>query len=213
MQNSEAENIRGIQSGDRSVMQKVYDLYRRKMFGICYRYTNSKEEAADYLHDGFLKVFTEFGKFNPGAPLEAWIATVIRNNTINQIRKKNRTSGHVFEDETYQEPIDTANADEIDDEEQDQWMNRISSEEVLYFMSLLPQKYNLILNMYAIDGMTHHEIATQTGMSEGTSKSQLSRARVKLIQIIRDEFQKKSVVKQNKPQRPQNNAVHYEQVR
>jgi RNA polymerase sigma factor (sigma-70 family) len=208
VQNSEAENIEGIQHGDRSVMQRVYELYRRKMLGICYRYTNSKEEAADYMHDGFLKVFTEFGKFNPAAPLEAWIATVIRNNAINQVRKKMRTSETVFEDDTY-----TSADDDIDDDEQDQWMRCISSEEVLYYMSLLPQKYSLILNMYAIDGMTHHEIAVHTGMSEGTSKSQLSRARVKLIQIIRTELQKKSVVKQITPQRPQNNTVHYEQVR
>ena len=213
MQNPEAENIEGIQRGDRSVMEKVYEMYRRKMYGICYRYTNSKEEAADYLHDGFLKVFTEFGKFNPAAPLEAWIATVIRNNTINQIRKKMRTSETNFEDDTYVNTAEEVSSEDIDDNEQDQWMKRISSEEVLYYMSLLPQKYNLILNMFAIDGMTHHEIAVHTGMSEGTSKSQLSRARVKLIQMIRIDLQKKSVVKQNKPQRPQNNAVHYEQVR
>jgi RNA polymerase sigma factor (sigma-70 family) len=206
---SEAEHIEGIQRGDRKMMQEVYELYRRKVFGICSRYSNSKEEAADFMHDGFLKVFTEFGKFKKGVPLEAWIATVIRNNTINQIRKKIRISETSFEDETYTEGID-----DIDQDEQDHWMKNISSEEVLYYMSLLPLKYRLILNMYAIDGMTHQEIATQTGMSEGTSKSQLSRARVKLIEIIRTDIQKKSDVTQNKPfprQKPK--AVQYEQIR
>lgn len=208
MQKSEVEHIEGIQRGDRSVMQEVYELYRRKMFGICARYSDNKEEAADYLHDGFLKVFTEFGKFKKGAPLEAWIATVIRNNTINQIRKKIRISETPFDDETSKN-ID----DDIDDDEQEHWMRHITSEEVLYYMEMLPAKYRLILNMYAIDGMTHKEIAQQTGMSEGTSKSQLSRARVRLIQIIRTDLQKKSEVRTIKPTRTQNKAVYYEQIR
>ena len=80
-------------------------------------------------------------------------------------------------------------------------------------MEMLPAKYRLILNMYAIDGMTHKEIAQQTGMSEGTSKSQLSRARVRLIQIIRTDLQKKSEVRTIKPTRTQNKAVYYEQIR
>ncbi len=208
MQKSGAEHIEGMQRGDRSVMQEVYELYRRKMFGICSRYSNSKEEAADFMHDGFLKVFTEFGKFNPKAPLEAWIATVIRNNTINQIRKKIRTLALPFEDEHYE-----AGEEDISEDEQDQWMQCISSEEVLYYVGLLPLKYRLILNMYAIDGMTHQEIATQTGMSEGTSKSQLSRARVKLIQMIRIDHQKKSDDNKKEVFRPQKKVVQYEQIR
>jgi RNA polymerase sigma factor (sigma-70 family) len=208
VQKPEAEHIEGIQRGDRGVMQEVYELYRRKMFGICSRYSESKEEAADFMHDGFLKVFTDFGKFKHGAPLEAWIATVIRNNTINQIRKKIRISGVPFEDSTY----DVMDED-IDQEEQDHWMKSISAEEVLYYMSLLPQKYRLILNMYAIDGMSHQEIANQTGMSEGTSKSQLCRARVKLIQMIRTDLQKKSEVIKIKPVKLPSKAVHYEQIR
>ena len=207
MQKSGAEHIEGMQRGDRSVMQEVYELYRRKMFGICSRYSSSKEEAADYMHDGFLKVFTEFGKFKQGAPLEAWIATVIRNNTINQIRKKIRTTETSFEEANYETEED------IDQDEQDHWMQNISSEEVLDYVRLLPLKYRLILNMYAIDGMTHHEIATQTGMSEGTSKSQLSRARVKLIQMIRTDLQKKNVVKEIEAPKPQNIEVQYEQIR
>jgi RNA polymerase sigma factor (sigma-70 family) len=206
VQNPEAEHIEGIQKGDRRVMAEVYELYRRKMFGICSRYSENKEEAADYLHDGFLKVFTEFGKFKQGSPLEGWIAAVIRNNTINQVRKKIRISGLPFEDESYD-----LKGDDIDQQEQAHWMKSISSEEVLNYMSLLPLKYRLILNMYAIDGMTHHEIANQTGMSEGTSKSQLSRARAKLIMIIRNDLQKKSEVIKIKPVRLQSKTVHYEQ--
>jgi len=206
---SEAEHIQGIQKGDRSIMQEVYELYRRKVFGICLRYAENKEEAADFAHDGFLKVFTEFGKFKSGTPLEAWIATVIRNNTINQIRKKSRLSNNVFVDESY----GVTDVDDIDQEEQDYWMKTITSEEVLVFMGELPLKYRLILNMYAIDGMTHAEIAAFTGMSEGTSKSQLSRARVKLIQLIRNDYQKKSEVKRNNISKVNITTVQYEQVR
>ena len=209
MLKSEAEHIQGIQKGDRSIMQEVYELYRRKVFGICLRYAKNKEEAADFAHDGFLKVFTEFGKFKSGTPLEAWIATVIRNNTINQIRKKSRLSNNVFVDESY----GVTDVDDIDQEEQDYWMKTITSEEVLVFMGELPLKYRLILNMYAIDGMTHAEIAASTGMSEGTSKSQLSRARVKLIQLIRNDYQKKSEVKRNNISKVNITTVQYEQVR
>lgn len=211
MLRSEAEHIKGIQNGDRSVMQEVYEMFRKKMFGICLRYSNNKEEAADYLHDGFLKVFTEFSKFKTGAPLEAWIATVIRNNTINQVRKKIRLVEKAFEDENYG-ILD----DDIDETEQGQWMQRITPEEVMEYMNFLPVKYRLILNMYAIDGMTHAEIAAQTGMSEGTSKSQLSRARVKLIELIRNDYQKKSEVKKTSltsSVRFKNAAVYYEQIR
>jgi len=103
--------------------------------------------------------------------------------------------------------------EDIDQQKQEHWMKSISADEVLCYMSLLPQKYRMILNMYAIDGMSHLEIANQTGMSEGTSKSQLSRARVKLIQMIRTDLQKKSEVIKIKPVKSQSKAVHYEQIR
>jgi RNA polymerase sigma factor (sigma-70 family) len=197
-----------MRKGDRAVMQEVYEAYRRKMFGICLRYSANRDEAADFMHDGFLKVFTEFGKFKDGVPLEAWIATVIRNNTINQIRKAGRMQWVNLE----HAPFEGQGSDDIEEGEQQHWMKAISQEQVFEYMLALPEKYRLILNMYAVDGMTHAEIAAVTGMSEGTSKSQLSRARVKLIKIIRDDLQKKNEpVSKSKLQ--QKKVVEYEQIR
>ena len=186
------------------MMQEVYEMYRNKMFGICLRYSAGKEEASDFLHDGFLKVFTEFGKFKAGVPLEAWVATVIRNHTINQIRKAGRMKWTRVEESQLEDATD-----DIDENEQNRWMHSLSAEEVMAFMNELPEKYRLILNMYAVDGMSHAEIAEFTGMSEGTSKSQLSRARVRLIELIRNYYQKKS--ESGKPKQViKRNAVTYE---
>jgi RNA polymerase sigma factor (sigma-70 family) len=208
VQRPEAKYIEGMLKGDRAIMQEVYEMFRRKMFGICLRYSANREEAADFMHDGFLKVFTEFGKYKPGVPLEAWIATVIRNNTINQIRKAGRMQWVNLE----QAPYEKDGSDDIEAGEQSNWMQTISTEQVFAYMSELPEKYRLILNMYAIDGMTHAEIADNTGMSEGTSKSQLSRARVKLIKIIRDDLQKKNEPV-GKSKMLLKKVVEYEQIR
>lgn len=164
-------------------MKEVYELYSPKAFSICYHYSKNKEEAADLTQDGFLKIFTESNRIKTDVPLEYWILSVIRNNAINHLKK----SHTIFEMDINNNILEAE--EDIDEDEENNWRNNITPEEVMNYINLLPLKYQLIIRMYVLDGMKHSEIAKHTGMSEGTSKSQLSRARTKLINIIRNNIQ------------------------
>jgi len=176
----EIEHIRGLKRGDREIMRQVYEKFQRKIFGICLRYSSNREEASDYVHDGFLKVFTEFSRFKEGSPLEGWIATVIRNNTIDLVKKKNRIRASSFDGEALENI-----GEDISQEEYTSWMENVTPAEVLECMNDLPNRMRTMLNMYAIDGMSHKEIASILEVTVGTSKSQISRAREKLIYAIK----------------------------
>jgi len=143
---------------------ELFKMFSDKMFGTCLYYSDNKEDAEDLLHDGFMKIFENIGKYESGN-LEAWMRKVFINMALMRYRKQKR--------ETSVEEISHSVAGD-QNAESDTGLN---AGELMAMVSRLPAQYRLVFNLYAIEGYKHKEIAEMLEISEGTSKSNLSRAR------------------------------------
>jgi RNA polymerase sigma-70 factor (ECF subfamily) len=132
------------------------------------RYTNDREEARDVMHEAFIKVFNYLGKFEKGTNLGAWIRRIMVNTAIDQYRKMAKRPSVVEINQAIHE-ID--GQDVVSD---------ISAEEILGLVQRLSPAYRTVFNLYAIEGYSHKEISAMLGISEGTSKSNLAKARARL---------------------------------
>ncbi len=167
--------IQGCINGDRRAQQELFQKHASRMFGVCLRYCSSREDAEDLLHDGFVKLFSVIGSFKKESSLETWMTRVFVNEAISRIRRK-KTRGEWL---SLNEDTDIAEEEQIPETEPD-----YTVDEVMSAIQMLPDKYRIILNLYAIEKRSHREISELTGMTEGASKSQLSRARVLLRNLI-----------------------------
>lgn len=167
--------IQGCRENNRSAQQELFLRYGRKMYGFCLRYSGNPDDANDLLQDGFIKVFENIKSYKGDSPLQAWMSRVFINLAITRYRKK--SSGPRFV-----EVEDTEIAEESEDVEVETEAADIDL--VMKCIQLLPEKYRLVINLYAIEKMGHREIADQLGITEGTSKSQLSRARQMLKSLL-----------------------------
>lgn len=154
------------------------------MFGVCLRYAMDRDEAADLLQEGFIKVFDKLNSFKKEGSFEGWIKRIMVNTALESYRKRN----HLY----------VLNIDNVDvaeesneDQEVENFISQVEINEVLVIMQQLSPGYRMVLNLYAIEGYTHKEIAKQMGISEGTSKSQLARARKLLVEKINHVLSKK----------------------
>jgi len=171
------EIIEGCVKGDRKCQQIIYERFYGKMLGACMRYSKDREEAKDILQDGFVKVFTNINKYGASGSFEGWIRKIIVNTAIDFIRKSKHTIQYA--DSDYIEE----NADETTEEENSEYSN-ISANEVMEAVQQLPTSYRTVFNMFVVDGFSHKEIAGQLGISEGTSKSNLSKAKMNLKKVF-----------------------------
>jgi RNA polymerase sigma-70 factor (ECF subfamily) len=146
------------------------------MYGVCLRYCSSREDAEDLLHDGFVKVFEKIGSFKGQSALETWMTRVFVNEAISRIRKR-KSRGEWFTLDAETEVADDA-------EEADEPENEWDADTVMQAVAALPDKYRIIINLYAIEQRTHKEISELLGIAEGASKSQLSRARAMLRELL-----------------------------
>jgi RNA polymerase sigma factor (sigma-70 family) len=167
--------IQGCINGNRSAQQELFRKHASRMFGVCLRYCSSREDAEDLLHDGFVKLFSVIGSFKKESSLETWMTRVFVNEAISRIRRR-KTRGEWL---SLNEDTDIAEEDSSPEEAPD-----FTVDDVLAAIQLLPDKYRIILNLYAIEKRSHKEISELTGMTEGASKSQLSRARVMLRNLM-----------------------------
>lgn len=142
------------------------------MYALCCRYVKNKMEAEDVLVTAFTKVFDKIDQFKSEGSFEGWIRRIVVNEALTWIRK-NRS--------LYLE-TDLEKADYEPD--YDKLSDHLEAEDLLRLIQLLPTGYQLVFNLYAIDGYSHKEIAEQLNISENTSKSQLSRARVYLQKLL-----------------------------
>lgn len=144
---------------------------------ICYRYVNDKSEAQDIMNMAFLKVFQNIKKYNTDYDFKPWFKTIMVHTAINYVKKMKK-----FKLETGMEDIKVyPTTDEI--------LSKINFEELLNTIQSLSISYRTVFNMYVLDGFKHEEIARALGISVNTSKSNLSRAKTKLRQIIREKLQ------------------------
>jgi RNA polymerase sigma factor (sigma-70 family) len=160
---------------DPMAQKHLYDLYSKKLYGICLRYSQSDEEAQDILQDSFIKIFSKLNTFQNTGSFEGWMKRIASNTAIEYYRKR---IDIVEADEFTVSPYLSTQAD-----------NNLEVEELLKLIQNLPDGYRIVFNMYAIEGYNHGEIATKLGISEGTSKSQYSRAKVYLQKKIEEKYQ------------------------
>jgi RNA polymerase sigma-70 factor (ECF subfamily) len=159
-------------AGKRQAQEKLYGLYSAKMFGICLRYCKNYDEAKDILQEGFLKVFSKLEQFNFSGSLEGWVRRIIVNTAIERLRIQNKNV-----------PLENAPELYVEIEEED--LPVISAADMLEMIQALPSQYKMVFNLYVFEKMQHKEIAEMLGISEGGSKSNLSRARAILQEKVK----------------------------
>jgi RNA polymerase sigma-70 factor (ECF subfamily) len=170
---SEQQLIEGCLKEDRRFQKELYERYASKLFAVCFRYCKNREEAQDVLHEGFIKAIKNLHKFEGKGSFEGWLRRIMVNTSLESFRKNKHLS--VVED--------IENADEHSIESKA--LENMSANELLQLVNALPAGFKVVFNLYAIEGFSHKEIADQLGISVGTSKSQLSRARVSLQNMIK----------------------------
>jgi RNA polymerase sigma-70 factor (ECF subfamily) len=165
----DADLVGACLRGERASQKLLYDQYQRQMFRVCLRYAGTKQEAEDFLQDGFIRVFKDLQQYRKEGPLGAWIRKVILNTIFQHFRKRK---------------IDISSA-ELNDLEtefthEEDLPGNLDAEILTRYIQALPEGYRTVFNMFAIEGYTHQEIAEHLGINIGTSKSQLSKARTLL---------------------------------
>ncbi|MBP7036697.1 MAG: RNA polymerase sigma factor [Bacteroidales bacterium] len=136
------------------------------MYQICISYSGDRVEAKDILQDAFVKVFTSLEKFDAKGSLEGWVRRIVTNTAIDHLRKKRRV---VFTDGFTEEPED--------EERSSSFFRELSTDTILRFIRQLPDGARIVFNLFAVDDLSHKEIAEKLQISVGTSKSQYNRAR------------------------------------
>ncbi|WP_317039154.1 RNA polymerase sigma factor [Polaribacter atrinae] len=152
----------------------VYQLYADKLFAVCLKYSSNYQDAEDNLQDSFMTIFEKIKKYNHKGSFEGWLKRV----TINTVLQKYRVKS----------PLQNVNdfSDEVEIEEEFNIEDTVFNVDVLLgFIQQLPDKYRLVFNLYVLDNYSHKEISEILGISVGTSKSNLSRAR----KILKDQVE------------------------
>jgi RNA polymerase sigma-70 factor (ECF subfamily) len=169
---TEENLIKGCLQEDRECQRELYKRFSGKMMAVCMRYASSRMEAEDMLQEGFIKVFDNIGKFKMEGSLEGWVRRIMVNNAINKIRTnkiKFEELGNVSDDfMQYDKNI----------------IDKMSEQDILKLISQMPQGYKYVFNMYAIEGLSHKEIADNLGIEEASSRSQYAKAKKYLQQQI-----------------------------
>ena len=165
----EEDFIQRCLDNDPQAQEELYRHFAPKMFGICLRFTKNKMEAEDVLQEGFIKVFTYLKDYRSEGSLEGWIRRTIINTAINYYKKRAKEFSDVQVEQL-----------ELTEENVESIIEKISANELLSVIQKLPDGYRMVFNLSVIEGYTHKEIGKMLGISENTSKSQLSRARTVL---------------------------------
>ncbi len=172
---SESDLIRGCIEGDRQMQEELYNRFSGKMYAVCLRYANNSEDAQDLLQEGFIKVYRNLHRFRAEGSFEGWIRRVFVNSSIEHYRKKSLQLSRVSDkEEGTIEDTDTSALDSL------------AEKDIIKLIQDLSPGYKTVFNLYAIEGYSHKEIGEMLGISEGTSKSQLARARSILQKKVAD---------------------------
>jgi RNA polymerase sigma factor (sigma-70 family) len=173
----EQELIDKCLGNDHFAQELLYRRYASKMYGICLRYVRQKDEASDILQEGFIRVFFNLKNYRGDGSFEGWVRRIIVNTAINHYKSNARFSRDLNID-------DVQVCENIDNDA----ISRISSEELLKLIQLLPDGFRMVFNLYVIEGYDHKEIGQMLGISESTSKSQLHRAKAALQKKLMKEY-------------------------
>lgn len=161
--------IHDCKKNDVKAQEQLYRQYAPKMFSVCLKYSRNYAEAQDNLQDGFLLVFDKINSFEFKGSFDGWIKRVIVNHVLQQYRNKSFLS-----------PIDEDIAEEVEVEIED----GVSMDFLMKIIQELPDRYRLVFNLSVFENYSHQEISDSLGISVGTSKSNLSRAKLILKEKI-----------------------------
>ena len=156
-----------------SAQEALYNRFSPRMLGVCYRFARNREDAEDMLQEGFIKVFTQIHQFRNQGALEGWIRRIIVHTCINVLKKNKK----------FTDSVDLIHASSI-------YLNEnnipsiLQAKQVVESIRLLPMGYRTVLNLYAIEGYSHREIAGVLDIEESTSRSQYTRAKAMLEDIL-----------------------------
>jgi RNA polymerase sigma-70 factor (ECF subfamily) len=167
---SEEDILKACKKENRFYQEILYRKYAKKMYGICLSYVSERNLAQDVLQESFIKVFEKIKDFKSEGSLEGWIRRIITNTAIDHLRGKKRMQNYISDHVEITESVN----------ETDGYIN-LKTQDILKQVSRLPDGARVVFNLYAVEGYTHKEIAKKLNISEGTSKSQFSRARKLLM--------------------------------
>jgi len=172
------EIIKESARGNARAQEKLYRLFAPKMFGVCLRYSADTNEAEDNLQEGFVKVFSNIKRFRHEGSFEGWMRRIMVNVSLEKFRKQKRM--FPVEDVSIYESEPIAN----------DVLAAISAQELTALIQTLSPRYRMVFNLYVMEGYSHEEISREMGISVGTSKSNLARAksvlRRKIKQLYRE---------------------------
>ena len=168
---SEKELVAGCVRNDRRFQELLYRKYFAKMMAMCLRYTRDREQAMDIVNNGFLRVFKKLDTFQFRGSLEGWVRRLVYHSISDYFKKNAKYIQHIV-------------LEEKDDSCHEKAYQNLFFEDILKMIDRLPPATKDVFKLYAIEGYTHAEIATNLGISVGTSKWHLSNARAKLKSML-----------------------------
>ncbi len=169
---NENELIKQCIKGKARYQRKLYDKYSPKVYAVCYRYAKNGDDAQDILQETFIRVFNSLKSFKGDGSFEGWIRRIAVNCSIRHyekaIKKIDRT--------TIDPDMDFGNSEDI--------LSSINADEIINLINQLPDGFRVVFNMYAIEGYSHKEIGEALGITDSSSRSQLTRARKLLMEQV-----------------------------
>lgn len=153
-------------SGERNAQNRLYGLFAPKMFLVCQRYASSRDEAEEALQEGFIRIFTHIAQYKHTGAFEGWVRKIMVNVSLQRYRDKTRLY-----------PVVSLQEEHNSHPSANETLSRLGVKDLVNLVQKLPPAYRLVFNLYVFEGMKHREIAELLGISEGTSKSNLSDAR------------------------------------
>jgi RNA polymerase sigma factor (sigma-70 family) len=165
--------VQGCISKNAIAQKHLYEKFSRKMMGVCLRYCDNTEEAEDVVQNGFISVFQNIDSFRGSGSLEGWIRKIMVNTALTNLRKNKKLKQNI-ELDSVEFMLPSSNY----------LSESFAAKDLLKIIQTLPTGFRTVFNLYAIEGYSHKEIGDMLGISEGTSKSQYSRAKAHLQKII-----------------------------
>jgi RNA polymerase sigma factor (sigma-70 family) len=170
---TEDDLLHGCLHKDAAAQQEFYSRYSPKMLSVCYRFAKNREDAEDMLQEGFIRIFSQIHQFQHKGALEGWIRKIIVHTCINMLKKNKK----------FNENVDIQHAQHLIIREE-AVPAIIQAKQVIECIRMLPLGYRTVLNLFAIEGYNHKEIAEMLDIEESTSRSQYTRAKAMLEDIL-----------------------------
>src|SRR5215213_2415611 len=165
--------LQGCLHNESGAQRELYQKYSSKMLSVCYRFAHNREDAEDMLQEGFIKVFSQIHTFQSKGAFEGWIRRIIVHTCINHLKKNKK----------FNESVDIIHATGVHVREES-IPSIVQAKQIVECIRLLPLGYRTVLNLYAIEGYSHKEISEMPDVEESTSRSQYTRAKQMLEDIL-----------------------------